>query len=194
MIPDRVEVLGVQEFADTARGIEALDAMVKAAPISILDVMTITPARLVALFTGEVASVELALAAGRAAGGDGLMDELLIRNLHPDIAPALAGAGEEGDWDSLGILEASSITAGIEAGDCAAKHAAVRVVEIRVDSHMGGRSSVKVIGPLGEVEAAMAAAEALVEARGRLVRRVIIPRPHPEIRPFYRRIGDHGDR
>jgi len=182
----QVEVLGVQEFGDTARGIEALDAMVKAAPITILQVMTVTPARFVALITGDVASVEASLAAGRAVGRESLVDELLIQNLHPQVLPALAASGEEGEWDALGIIEAASITAGIEAGDCAAKKAEVRIVEIRADSHMGGRSSVKVIGPLGEVEAAIAAAEALVEARGRLVRRVIIPRPHPEIRPFYR--------
>jgi len=181
-----VGVLGVQEFFDTAKGIEALDAMVKAAPVSIVTVLTVTPARFVVLLTGDVASVQSALEAGRRTGGQSLVDELFLANLHPWVLPAISGEVEDGDWDALGILEAASITSGIEAGDLAAKRADVRLVEIRLDSHLGGRSTVKMVGPLDEVQAAMEVAVSSISAKRMLVRSVVIPRPHPDIKPFYR--------
>lgn len=185
---DPVVVLGVQEFEDTAKGVEALDAMAKAAPITILEVMTVTPARFVVLITGDVASVESSLEAGRRAGGAALFDELFIPNLNEQVLPALHGSAIEGDWDAIGILESGSVTAGIAAGDRAAKRAAVRVVEIRADSHMGGRSAMKLVGSLSDVEIAMVDAREAAEQRGRLVQSVIIPRPHADIRPFWRNL------
>ncbi len=189
-----MEILGVQEFSDTAKGIEALDAMVKAAPVEIVDVRTITPARLVIFITGDVASVEASLVAGRLAGATGVVDELCIANLHAQVMPAMTGDPQEGEWDALGIVESSSITAGIEAADRAAKRAEVRLVELRIDSHLGGRSALKIVGRLEDVEASMAAAVSAVETRGRLVRSVVIPRPHPDIRPFYRATPDKETR
>lgn len=186
MTYSEVEVLGVEEFSDTAAGIEALDAVLKAAPISIVEVLTINPARFVILCTGDVASVQASLKSGRTVGIDSILDELIIENLHPAVLPALRATAIDDEWDALGIIEAYTITAGIEAADCAAKRAAVNVVEIRADNEMGGRSAMKMMGPLSEIEVAMDAARNAVEARARLVRSVVIPRPDPEMRRFYR--------
>ena len=179
---DAVDVIGVQEFASIAAGVLALDAMVKAAPIEVLGTRTICPGKLVVLFTGDVASVDHALAAGRELSGDSLIDELFIPNLHPLVLPAIRGQARVQAWDALGIIESFSVTAGIVAADLAVKEGRVELLEIRLAGGMGGKSSVKLMGPIEEVQAAVQAGAEFVSRKGLLCRQVIIPRPHPDIR------------
>ena len=176
------EVLGVHEFADTATGARALDAAVKAAPVTLLMTRVINPGKLVFIITGDVASVELGLRAARLAAGTGLVDELFLPYVEPGVIAALAGQGIAGDWDAMGILDTATIAAGVAAADRAAKRADVRIAEIRIDDAMGGRASVRIFGPVGEVEAGLEAGAGFAEGRGLLVRSVLIPNPHDDLR------------
>jgi microcompartment protein CcmL/EutN len=184
LAPEAADVIGVQEFASIAAGIVALDAVVKAAPVVLLAVRVVTPGKIVLLFTGEVAEVDASLRAGRGAEGAFLIDELFISNLHRRVIPAITGTVQVQSWDALGVIESFSVTAGIEAADIAAKEAPVEIPEIRLAGGMGGKSTIKLMGPLEEVEAALQAGAGHVERKGLLCRRVLIPRPHPDIRPF----------
>ena len=177
-----VDVIGVQEFASIASGVLALDAIVKAAPVELLGTRTVTPGQLVVLFTGDVASVEVSLAKGREVAGDSLIDELFIPNLHAQVIPAIRGEARVESWDALGIIESFSVTASIVAADIAAKEGRVDLPEIRLAGGMGGKSYVKIMGPIEEVQAAVRAGVQHVEAKGLLCQQVIIPRPHPDIR------------
>ncbi|MCU0294077.1 MAG: BMC domain-containing protein [Thermoanaerobaculaceae bacterium] len=179
-----VDVIGVQEYSSIAAGVLALDAVVKAAPVAVLAARVVTPGKLVLLFTGDVASVAASLAAGREAGAETLLDELFIPNLHPRVIPAIRAVVAVREWDALGIIEGLSVAAGIEAADAAAKEAEVEIPEIRLSGGMGGKSTVKLMGPLRDVQAAVRAGTARVQAGGRLCRQVVIPRPHPDIRSF----------
>ena len=176
------DVIGVQEYSSIAAGVEALDAMAKAAPVEVITTRTVEPGRLVILITGDVASVEASLTGGKAGREADLVDELFIRNLHPHVIPAIRGEGAQGEWDALGIIESNSAAAGIEAADLAAKAAGVRIAEIRLAGGMGGKSTVKLMGSIHEVEAAMQAGVASVAGKGLLRRQVTIPNPHPDIR------------
>jgi microcompartment protein CcmL/EutN len=177
-----VDVIGVQEFSSIAAGFLALDAIVKAAPVGILATRIVTPGKLVVLFTGDVASVEASLTAGRIISGEDLLDELFIPNLDPKVIPAIQGPVTVREWDALGIVESLSVTAGIVAADLAAKEAEVLIPEIRLAGGMGGKSTIKVMGRLEDVESSLAAAGGYVTDRGLLCRQVLIPRPHPDIR------------
>ena len=177
-------VIGVLELASIAVGIKVLDSMVKAAPVEILKAGSVCPGKFIAVITGSVAAVEMSLLRGREAGQGFLRDELFISNLHRQIIPAIRGYQKLPRWNALGILESFSATAGIEAGDAAAKQADVWIAEIRLATGMGGKSTVKMIGPIEAVEAAMAAAAAAIKAKGLLCQEVIVPNPHPDIRPF----------
>jgi microcompartment protein CcmL/EutN len=176
------EVLGVQEFSDTAVGARALDAAVKVAPVTLLTVRVVNPGKLVFVITGDVASVELSLRAGREAAGTGTLDELFLPYAEPGVIAALANQGDAGEWDAMGILDTATVAAGVAAADVAAKRADVRIAEIRIDDAMGGRASVRLFGPVGEVEAGLDAAAANAESRGALVRSVLIPNPHDELK------------
>jgi len=178
----RVDVIGVQEFASVAAGVLALDAIVKAAPVELLGARTVTPGKLVVLFTGDVASVDASLTAGREVSGESLIDELFIPNLDPQVIPAIRGEVRIDSWDALGIIESFSVTASIAAADIAAKEGRVELPEVRLAGGMGGKSYVKIMGPLEEVQAAVRAAVEHVRGRGLLCQQVVIPRPHPDIR------------
>jgi microcompartment protein CcmL/EutN len=179
-----VDVIGVQEFSSIAGGIVAMDAMVKAAPVRVVAATTVCPGKLVIVITGDEASVEYALDEGRRRGAPDVVDELYIANLHPGVIPAIAAAQHSGELDALGVVECLTVTASIRVADLAAKEAAVRIVRVRLSGEMGGKSTVKLTGPIHEVEAAMAAGVRWVEERGLLCRQVVLPRPHPEIRDF----------
>ena len=170
-----IDVIGVQEFASIASGVLALDAIVKAAPVELLGTRTVTPGKLVVLFTGDVASVDASLAKGREVAGDSLIDELFIPNLHAQVIPAIRGEARVQSWDALGIIESFSVTASIVAADIAAKEGRVDLPEIRLAGGMGGKSYVKIMGPIEEVQAAVRAGVEHVEGKGLLCQQVIIP-------------------
>jgi microcompartment protein CcmL/EutN len=173
----------MQEYGVTAAGHHALDAMIKAAPITVIRVVTVNPGKLVVLCTGDLASVEASLSAGRAVAGDDRIDELLIPNVHPSVADVLTGSSPKTEWGSVGIIDVATITSGVRAADIVAKEADVTVVQIRFDDSMGGRSSIRFTGSLHDVEASMTVAEDLLTVQALLVRRVIIANPHPEFLP-----------
>lgn len=177
-------VIGVLEFSTTAAGIKALDSMVKAAPVSIIDAKTICPGKYYIIVTGDVASVDAALTAGKRDGSGYLVDELFITNLQKQVIPAILGTVETTKWESLGVIESFSIVSSIVAGDLAAKAAEVELPEIRLATGMAGKSYVKMIGSVHEVEVAMSAAREYVMKQGLLCKDIIIPHAHPEIKPF----------
>ncbi len=180
-----VPVLGVLEFNSIAVGIKAMDDMVKAAPVKIVEAKTICPGKFVVLITGEVAAVDASLSAGKDTGEGCLVDELFIPRLHKYIIPAIVGAVECNIWDAVGVIEAFSVIASIEAGDIAAKTADVIITEIRLATGIGGKSYVKMVGNVYEVEAAMSAGVSYVKNKGLLCKDIILPQPHPDIKPFF---------
>jgi len=177
-------VLGIQEFTSIASGIKVLDAMVKKAPVEIIDVITVNPGKYIILITGDVASVETSMEIGRNIGGVFLIDSIFISNLHNQVIPALKGGVEYEEWDAIGILESFSVSSSIIAADLAAKEADIHLLEIRYGIGMGGKSSVKLIGRIGEVEAAMETGIKLLKTKKVLCNNEIIARPHTEIKPF----------
>jgi microcompartment protein CcmL/EutN len=180
-----IVVLGVLEFNSIAVGIKALDGLLKASPIKVIDAKTICPGKFVVLFTGDVASVDASLTAGKVIGEGYLVDELFIPNLHPQIIPAIIGTVECKVWDAVAVVESFSVVASIEAADIAAKTANVLISEIRLAMGIGGKSFIKMIGNVYEVEAAVKEAVKIISSRGLLCKEVIIPNPHPAMKPYF---------
>jgi microcompartment protein CcmL/EutN len=178
-------VLGVLEFNSIAIGIYSLDAMVKAAPIKIIDAKTICPGKYVIIISGDVAAVDAALTAGKETGRGYIIDELFLPNLEQQIIPAITGSVECSIWDAVGIIETFSVISSIEAGDIAAKISEITIPEIRLAVGMGGKSYVKIIGTLNAVEVAMEAAVERIRKKGLLCMNTIIPKPHSDIKPFF---------
>ncbi|NTW33073.1 MAG: BMC domain-containing protein, partial [Bacteroidetes bacterium] len=150
-------VLGALEFSSIAIGIKALDEMVKIAQIQIIDARTICPGKYLIVFSGDVASVEYSFNKGVETGKECVIDSLFLPMIHQGVIPAIGKIIKTDDWDTIGIIETLSVVSGIEAADAAAKEGGVNIIEIRLAIGFGGKSYVKMMGKLEDVQAAMAA-------------------------------------
>jgi len=178
-------VLGAIEFKSIAVGFQALDQMVKVAPIQIIDARTISSGKYLIIFSGDVASVEYAYRIGIETGGEHIVDKLFLPQVHPDVIPAIGNNINIGEWDTIGIIETLSIVSGIESADRAAKEGGIKIIEIRLADGYGGKSYVKMMGSLDAVQAAVKAGTTIAREKNLLGMNTIIPQPHKEIKPFF---------
>jgi microcompartment protein CcmL/EutN len=184
---DGVRVLGGIELDSVAAGAQVLDTMAKKAPVRFLDVRTVCPGKYVILFTGDEASVEASLTDGAEIRPECVLSWLYIPTLHESVSQALGEVEVDYELDAVGILESFSVLGAIEAADAAAKAAGVTVVHIRWGDEMGGKSSVKFVGPLSEVQESLAAGVAVLQRKESLCKQVVIPRPHADLGPHLTR-------
>jgi len=170
--------LGLIETASIARGHVVLDALVKRAPVTVLDAWTASPGKHLVLFAGEVAEVEESMGAGLAAAAEHLLDHVLLPNPHAQVLPAVAGEASAAGEDSLAVLETAAASTAIRAADAAVKAAEVRLVELRLATGLGGKAYFVLAGEQHHIEAAL---EAGIEAAGAgLVGAEVINNPHPD--------------
>lgn len=173
-------VLGMVEFAGIAVGIQASDAMIKAAPVQFIESRPITPGKYMSLVTGDVASVEAAVRAGvSAAGEDRVVEHFVLANLHEQVLPAIHGTNDAVPVDAIGILETTSAASIVEAADAACKAAPIRLLRIHLANHIGGKGYTTFTGAVADVEASVRAGSAT--AATHLIERVVIPNPYPEL-------------
>ena len=173
--------IGSVELSSVAAGFAVVDVMLKAADVELLIARTICSGKYLALIAGAVADVRAAVAAAVTAGGDAVIDTCVLPNIHPDVFPAIAGNQGAEKGDALGVLESFSVAALIEAADAAVKAADVKLMEIRLAMALGGKAYFLLTGSVAHAEAAVTAGAAVLEERGVLVHRVVIPRPRPEL-------------
>jgi microcompartment protein CcmL/EutN len=186
MIEDlNIVVLGALELSSIAIGIKALDEMVKIAPIQVIDARTMCPGKYLIVFSGDVASAEYSYKKGVETAQNHLVDSLFLPMIHNDVLAAIGKIVKTSQWNSIGIIETFSVISSIEAADRAAKEGGVRIIEVRLAIGFGGKSYVKMIGSLDEVQAAMEAGTQSAKAKNLLCSDVIIPQPHAEIKPFF---------
>jgi ethanolamine utilization protein EutM len=81
---------------------------------------------------------------------------------------------------ALGLIETIGLAAAIEAADAAAKSANVTVLGYE-NARGGGRITVKLLGDVGAVRAAVTAGSAAALRMGKVDGCLVIPRPHEEI-------------
>src|SRR5262245_5637303 len=170
-----VEAIGLLEIDSIAAGVEVADAMVKAAPVEFVDTFMVTPGKYVILVHGDPSSVHSSLEAGRAMAGGTLLDSLYIPFLDPQVLPALRNTVRVADFEAAGLVETTSVAAGVQAGDDAAKAAEVQLVHLHLGRGIGGKSVLLLVGPLHHVQAAVHAASGRARAAGRLAAERIIP-------------------
>ncbi len=169
------------EFSSIAAGIQAADAMVKRAPIDVIQAGTVQPGKYLVLVGGLTADVEEALAAGREVGGEAILDIVYLPQVHPGVAEAMRGNRSPEPADALGVLETTSVAAAIRGADAGLKGAEVRLVEVRLADGLGGKGIVLFSGMVADVEVAVALGVAALERPAQLLRQVIIPQLHKEM-------------
>ncbi len=173
--------IGFLELNSIAKGIEAADAILKAAQTDLIFARAGCPGKYYILFTGEVAAVNASLEAGALIGGVNTVDKCLIPRVHHQVISAINAAVEPVATNALGVMEFFSVTAAVYASDAAVKAADVNLIDVRLGTGIGGKSFVVLTGEVAAVNEAVACGINTENAQGMVVSSVVIPNPRPEI-------------
>lgn len=177
--------IGLVEFTSIAKGIEASDAMLKAAVVELVLNRTVCSGKFVTLVAGSVADVQSAIKVGVISGGETVVDSFIIPNVHAKVFEALGGNVIVEKPDAFGIVESYSVGSLIEGADAAAKAADVQLLKIHLAMAIGGKAFVTMNGNVSAVQAAVDAATAIISAKGLLTYAVVIPAPRMELLEDY---------
>lgn len=176
-----METIGFLELNSIAKGIEAADAMLKAAEVRLVAARPSCPGKYHVLVTGEVAAVQSSVEAGEEAAAGSVEDRVVIPRVHPQVIEAIGLSSVPERANAVGILEYFSVTASIYGADAAVKAADVTLLEVRLGTGIGGKSFVVMTGDVSAVTEGVEAGAASAESSGLLVSQVVIPSPHPEL-------------
>ena len=175
------ETIGFLELNSIAKGIEAADAILKAAETELIFVRASCPGKYYILFTGEVAAVTASIEAGALIGGANTVDKCVIPRVHPQVIAAINSAVEPVTTNALGVMEFFSVTAAVYAADAAVKAADVKLMDVRLGTGIGGKSFVILTGEVAAVNESINCGINTENAVGMVVSNVVIPNPRPEI-------------
>ena len=173
--------IGGVEVSSIAKGLEVADAMLKTSSVTLLLSRSICSGKYIALIAGDVGSVKASVEAGVSKAAHAIVDSFVVPNIHPDVFPAISQSTEVSKLEALGIIEAFSISALIEAADAAAKAATVKLMEIRLAMALGGKAFVTFTGSIAATQIAADAGAAIVGKRGLLVEKIVIAKPREEL-------------
>lgn len=168
------------ELTSIARGHRVADAMVKKAPVRLLDLGIVSPGKYLIVVSGDVGSVEEAYLEGLQVGGEWLIDQLFLPQPHDSVVQALSRTLPVTPIDALGIVETFSAISAVRSADVALKAADVALLELHYQKHLGGKGYFTVSGEQYSVEAALEAAVSSLRDSGQLLTVELIARPHED--------------
>ncbi|MEA5051080.1 MAG: BMC domain-containing protein [Oscillospiraceae bacterium] len=172
--------LGTLEVLSIPKGMEACDAMLKAASVSLVSAGTTCPGKYIIVIFGEVAEVTSSVKAGVDVAGDKTIDTLIIPSVHEQVAPAINACSGVTEVEAVGTMEFYSVCAAIQAADAAVKAAKTDLIEVRLGRGLGGKSFVVLTGDVASVRAAVEAGRMAGSLKGMVSDCVVIPSPHPD--------------
>ncbi len=169
--------IGMLETSSIAKGIEALDAMCKAAGVKPEVHQAISKGKYIVVISGPVGEVESAMAKGAELAGNTAVSRHIVRNIHAGALAALNKKVKPARLEAVGIVETKEALPALFAADAAAKAAFVHVAEVNTGKGIGGKGYFSVVGEPGAVRTAVAAG---VKAIGEdvVVSRIVIPNAH----------------
>ena len=176
-----MEAIGILESNSIAKGIEAADAVLKAADTTLLYAKPVCPGKYTILFYGDVAAVSASLDAGAAVVDAHLVDSVVIPRVHTQVIQAINLSTTPDGVNAVGVMEFFSVTAAVYAADAAAKAADVTLMDVRLGVGIGGKSFAILTGEVAAVEEAVRCGMATGEEKGLAVTSTVIPSPRKEI-------------
>ena len=191
-MPGPLDALALLEIGSVARAMRALDALVKEAPVTVVEANLVEPGKVLILYGGGVAEVASAHRVGREVAGEDLLDEVMIPLVEPRVWSGIAGRQSVGDPDTVGVIEGRSVASVILACDRCLKMAQVGLCGLRLSPALGGKGFFVIHGKQHDVDAALQIGADALQERDRLVRAERIGRPHPEFLAFLLRPAPFG--
>lgn len=176
-----IHAVGVLELKSIAKGVEASDAALKSAGITLISAHPACPGKFEIVLTGAIADVTAAVDHVSDRYDKAIVDSAVMGRIDERVIAALFGTQSGVREGSLGIIETFSAASAIKAADLAVKTAKVEIYDLRVSRGMGGKGIVMVTGDVGDVTAAVEAGATCAEEHGLFAYKTIIAAPHPEL-------------
>lgn len=183
MSDGRDPAIALLEFSSISAGIVAGDAMVKASPVGSIYAGTIHPGRYLVFVSGDTASVDVAIDAGRDIAATDLLDLVFLPDIDESVVAAI-GTNDHSAMvgsEALGIVEAHTVSSILDAADAGVKAADVELVGMRLADGLGGKGYLLMSGSLADVEVGVSACVDRLELHGALVRSDVIAQLHAEM-------------
>lgn len=168
--------IGAVEFRSISKGIEAADAMVKAAAVDILYFKTICPGRFLVILSGDVGGIKAAVDEGISVGEGYIVDTFTINGVDDEIVQALKRKPLSKVKGAIGIMETNTICSGIEALDKTLKGGNVELVKLQIAAGIGGKLIYIISGDLSDVEYGIKIATEAIDKK-HIINISIIPSP-----------------
>jgi microcompartment protein CcmL/EutN len=171
----RYPAIALIEFKSIAAGITAGDAMMKKAPLAMLQAGTVHPGKYLVLIGGDVASVEESYKEGLAIRPEMIVDAVILPDIHLHVHDAILGQKVSERFEALAVLETSTVASNVNAADAAVKGADVTVMEIRLADGLGGNSFTLFGGKVEDVQAAIRIGEERIKDKDIVKHTTVIP-------------------
>ena len=175
------QAIGVIELKSIAKGIEATDAALKSAGISLVSARPACPGKYEIILTGTISDVTSAVEHVKNRFDEKLVDSAIMGRIDEQVITALFGTAPTEKKGSLGIIETYSAASIIKAADIAVKTARVSIFELRTSRGMGGKGIVLIVGDVGDVTAAVEAGARHAKDQSMLAYTAVIAAPHKEL-------------
>lgn len=176
-----METIGFLELSSIAKGIEAADAMLKAAEVRLIMAKASCPGKYYILITGDVAAVKSSVEAGETIAKGFVIESTVIPRVHPQVIRAISAEEIPEHANAIGIVEFMSVTSSIMCADAAVKAADVDLIDVRLGSGIGGKSFVILTGEVAAVSESVDSGATAGSEHGFLLNKVMIPNPHKDI-------------
>ena len=176
--------IGLLEISSIAKGVEALDAMCKAAGIKPEVAQPISQGKYIIIVSGSLSEVESSLTKGIEIAEKSLISKSIIRSVHEMVAERLnKKAVLPKKLEAVGIVETRNALSVIYAADAAAKAASVNILEISLGKGIGGKGYFTMTGEVGAVRTAVSAAVKTIDSDN-LISRIVISNANAHLLEF----------
>ncbi len=172
------QTIGVIELKSIAKGIEATDAALKSAGVSLISARAACPGKFEIILTGTISNVTSAVEHVKERFEEKIVDVSIMGRIDEQVITALFGTAPSEKKGSLGIIETYSAASVIKAADIAVKTSKVAIFELRTSRGMGGKGVCLVTGDVGDVTAAVEAGSQHAKDQGVFFNSAVIPAPH----------------
>ena len=173
--------VGIVEFRSLAVGIAAVDTIVKASNVSIVDAKSICPGKYYIVFTGGAADVENSYKTIIAKSDTFIIDACTIMNVYPQLFSALTQTTIINGLNAIGVIETLTSPSIFLAADTAVKTSNVDLVEIRIARALGGKNFCVINGDISSVKEAVLTGIQYAKEKDFLVDYQVIASPHPDL-------------
>lgn len=174
--------IGMVEFNSIARGIFAVDQMVKVSEVEIVTATSVCPGKYIAIVHGDVSAVETSVRTGVEQAGEFLVDSMIIPNVHEGVFPAIVGTTSPEYINALGIIESYSLSAMVTAADLVLKSAELEALEIRLGTGLGGKSFFTFTGDVSAVKTGAEVGMESIGSKGLLINAEVIASPAEQLK------------